>query len=845
MLCAFGVALLMAPAHLSAQVDPFNDAEISLALNDVVQHLREGEVDEASRRFELLAETIIAFEPELKHYSIQASMLVNSRKIEEAVELVDEAMQRFPDSSDVLVLAGQVYALYDNAIAAELFTKALRLAPDDTSILSHLCTSYRDERELRACVEVLKTVAADSPQRDLYLANIYKLSGDHAQAIEKFQDAFESDASILTYADYHTLARLVEIDSDIEAAIEMIESMRAERETVESGLVLASLYCDDGRPEEAVDLLVKVQAREDVAWLRMALGDAFEQAASLMAESEAFDDRQVELVYARAAEQYRRCLPEVNDNDEELSIGLNYAKSLILSGKPDVALDFLGPLENLWRRTQSDAPIPVFYWRGRAHAELGQPERAETFFQQIEDFLGGADLELLEDLAAVYVASQAWGRAARVYERALNMDSDNENPNDYRLGLARAYVEIGRHDRAVIEANDLMDDPSRRDEAREIRAQARLLKSPPNTVGAIQDLRALQGSDRWNARLSEFMARALHQQGQHDESLIFIAEARESNRSHDLELLEAQVLAAAGRHEEARAGFENVAALNPVSGAAQKGLGDLAFTDAQSAPLAARPALFEEAIDHYERARMLTLANDTDVLALLGSQVARANDAKAAALAQIQARGRNQLAAGFAVAIAALLFAFLVVLYIVFRRLRAERCYKRVLELERDLRLMIRDQVLAHLGGAWDRLRDAPFSGRVPYGQLTKRLRPADQDVLDVANFGHLVAIIDEGWSELRFADHIDQPVRHMVIANLAYIADCRNAMAHATSLARGNAQGPRANSVAHMNGQVFKCIRNVRHHVSFRRAPQADHMAEPKLDMAVDVAIDEREVHP
>jgi hypothetical protein len=126
---------------------------------------------------------------------------------------------------------------------------------------------------------------------------------------------------------------------------------------------------------------------------------------------------------------------------------------------------------------------------------------------------------------------------------------------------------------------------------------------------------------------------------------------------------------------------------------------------------------------------------------------------------------------------------------------------------------------------------------------LRDKLKKADHpdDVLDVANFGHLVAIIDEGWKSLRFDAYGSESTRPLVIAALSYIGNCRNAVFHSAELDQKlNKDGAaRQQPVKHMNRQVSTSLRTVRENLrlALDQAPRGPSDTETPIVYATVVA--------
>jgi hypothetical protein len=179
------------------------------------------------------------------------------------------------------------------------------------------------------------------------------------------------------------------------------------------------------------------------------------------------------------------------------------------------------------------------------------------------------------------------------------------------------------------------------------------------------------------------------------------------------------------------------------------------------------------------------------------------------------------------------------VMFYLYRRHWALKCFGEVCDLEADLIHVIRDRVQSRWQGNWDRLGDEPFRGRIDYRSLrSKAEREKARDILGIANFGHLVGIVDAGWEVLGFNELCNPEVadpKDVIVANLSYVGSCRACLAHVGKLdemtgkavGRGqmNERTLKTHLSKHLHGQVKTSLRIIRSRFHFEMSAATEDM--------------------
>jgi hypothetical protein len=192
-----------------------------------------------------------------------------------------------------------------------------------------------------------------------------------------------------------------------------------------------------------------------------------------------------------------------------------------------------------------------------------------------------------------------------------------------------------------------------------------------------------------------------------------------------------------------------------------------------------------------------------------------------------------------------------IVMWLGYRKRRRQRLFEQVLQIEKDLRGVIRHEIRARWQNQWDRLgTEKDIAGRFPYSYLKKKLGKEEhaRDVLEVSNFGHLVAIVDTAWESLGFAERALPKTKDLVVAALSYLGTCRNAFAHSAELQHELGVGPgRVDPTVHMDRQVRQSLSTIRENLDLRlpsapapaSAPGARHSGRPMTIVDVDAELE------
>jgi len=170
---------------------------------------------------------------------------------EQEMEIIEEALERFPESGQVLLLAGETaWTDGDNERALDLYQRAYEIIPDDVGLMERLTAVYLELGENEEALVVLETAFEATPRDpnvNYNLGVVYNAMGGDAfeqgqvqynaaasatppslegleAALEYFERSQELYTEALFYLD-NSLAYNPE-DASASAAVSQIQSMR-------------------------------------------------------------------------------------------------------------------------------------------------------------------------------------------------------------------------------------------------------------------------------------------------------------------------------------------------------------------------------------------------------------------------------------------------------------------------------------------------------------------------------------------------------------------------------------------------------------------------------------------
>jgi tetratricopeptide (TPR) repeat protein len=315
--------------------------------------------------------------------------------------------------------------------AIDYYKKALEGDPQSSVIIERLAETYaKSQRVPEAIAEAQKAVSADpnnpEPHRLLariYVRNLGDLSANSAQkqtidkAIEQFNEILRLDPHDSQSALW--LARLYRFENDPDKAEKTLRDVLANDPENDGALEqLSQLLTDQGRTNDAIELLSKAANSSSSATVYDLLGDAHLQAHE----------------YAKAEEAYKQA---VDLDPDEPSHRKGLAQTLLAEEK------FPDALKEYQKLAETDPDSAENYLRmSQIYRHMSQFDKAESSIVKAKQMAPG-NLEILYNEALLYDAEGRLDDAAHVLADAIagiSGESDAASPN--ALGIL--YEELGR-----------------------------------------------------------------------------------------------------------------------------------------------------------------------------------------------------------------------------------------------------------------------------------------------------------------------------------------------------------------------------------------------------------------
>lgn len=808
---------LWLPDSVHSQISP----EIINEANRAAVAFQERRYDEALVLFQKAVRLARNHQPSPEEYLLEAQMQLRNGKVELALEAVSQALNLNSRLASAYYFRGHILRLQRKTSEAfESLDEALGRDPDHSGAADELWKLLEPLHNYNLAVKTYQKHLKNSPDSFHLLFHMglaYEKSGDYERAADALIKAVQLDPRQHLVHNY-LVHVLTEGQRD---AISEYERLAEEYPDPIMTLFLARLYIQNDR-REAAHLLLKDLAQADAptldASLRLALAQTF-------AEMEMFNE---------AAEQVRRALSLVPpDASERIQLLFNLGKWLVDAGKVEAGISQLRKSLDLHTRTLRDPPIAVFFHLGRAHHLLNQSENAEFYFrkfiQRLEEVGADRDTESLLYLGDIYMEDENFRRAAENYQRVVDV---SPRLLQARFKLAQAHFAQQSFSKAIVEAEQVIGDPKLGIQARLLLARAYLRDQQPGKAVAVVE--QLEANDQWSDEASAVMGEALlaDEEILPEIALDYIEKAYHSDsEDQDRTLLYAKVLMMVERYGESRKLYQEVLAANPRSVGALTGVATLEMRAAEPLEGRRRVSQLQSAVEHLKKARRMA---PTDLNAL--DKLSDAERGLARAEADWQGHLSKWRVAAWTTVVASIVFAVVGLFWRVWLSLQAERTARRVGWLEGGLKQLIREEGKNCWHEEWeDKLTEGDYANRIGGKSLNKKAKDVGAvDFLGVANFGHLVAIIDIGFHDKKDPlglskrcnpDNLE--TKRFIIAALSYIASCRAALVHYDHTERSQ-QDPfeykqrdlfwhslrgRRGRLNHMDSQVRQSLKSVREH--------------------------------
>ncbi|MBZ5693872.1 MAG: tetratricopeptide repeat protein [Acidobacteriia bacterium] len=314
----------------------------------------------------------------------------------------------------------------------ESYKKALELEPGSAVILERLAEIYAKSQHIRdAVIQAQAALKIDPDNVDAHrlLARIYvRTLGDMtagevqqenlAKAVEQFQAILKIDPKD-TYSSLW-LARLYRFENQHAEAEKVLRRVLAhDSENGPALEQLSQLLIDEGRSQEAIDLLTHVAGDSSSPDVYDLLGDAYSQAKD----------------YAKAEAAYQRA---VAGDPDDPSHRHGLAQALMQQDK------YADALEQYKRLSELEPGTSENYLRAaQLHRRLGQFDQAESSLLRAKQLAPGS-LEILYNEALLYQDEGRYSDAVKVLADAIAGIKSQAGGEGSPSALAILYEQLGR-----------------------------------------------------------------------------------------------------------------------------------------------------------------------------------------------------------------------------------------------------------------------------------------------------------------------------------------------------------------------------------------------------------------
>jgi tetratricopeptide (TPR) repeat protein len=322
----------------------------------------------------------------------------------------------------------------------EAYKKALELAPNSTVIMERLAEIYAKSQHIRdAVMEAQEVLKLDSENVDAHrlLARIYvRTLGDlsagdvQKENLTKAIEQFQAILKIQPDDNYSALwlARLYRFENKHEEAEKVLRALvKRDPDSGPALEQLSQLLIDEGRSQDAVDLLTQAAGDSASPEIYDLLGDAYSQSKN----------------YTKSEDAYRKAVEEDPDDPGHLH-GL--AQALMAQNK------YAEALEQYKRLTQIEPSTAENFLRmAQLYRELGKFDEAESSLLHAKQIAPGS-LEVLYNEALLYEEQGRFDDAVKVLNDAINgMKNQNgkgEGEATNGSALSILYEQLGHAYRA-------------------------------------------------------------------------------------------------------------------------------------------------------------------------------------------------------------------------------------------------------------------------------------------------------------------------------------------------------------------------------------------------------------
>src|ERR1700733_7043672 len=308
--------------------------------------------------------------------------------------------------------------------AVDYYKKALELDPESSVIIERLAETYAKSQHIQDAVHEAEAAIKANPDNPgphrllarIYVRNLGDLSAGSGQrdmidkAIDQFNEILRLDPKDSQSALW--LARLYRFENNPDKAEQTLRKILTTDPENDGALEqLSQLLTDQGRTNDAIEMLTKAAANSSSATIYDLLGDAHYQAHE----------------YVKAEESYQEA---VKLDPDEVSHRKGLAQTLLAEEKfPEAQKEYQ-------KLAESDPESPENYLRlSQIYRHMNQFDKAESAIVKAKQLAPG-NLEILYNEALLYDAQGRLDDAAHVLADAIaGISGQNDSASPNALGI--------------------------------------------------------------------------------------------------------------------------------------------------------------------------------------------------------------------------------------------------------------------------------------------------------------------------------------------------------------------------------------------------------------------------
>lgn len=424
---------------------------------DIRRALNDGNLEEAEKIFEEVKELEI-YHPEMECLKIR--YLVISKKFDEAREIVNDLLEKYPDNPSYIYNAGQIELFSENiGPAKEYYKKALELNPEHIGATEGMGECYFIEENYAEAEDYYIKASNAYPYDDYISSRIYDIQ---TKLVEQYMEKIENNSEEIDNKFLFKAAWTAFEVRNYEKAKEIFDKIEPqEKDFAQYYDLKGRVYSELGEYETAIESFEKMfeispddekfklytQRQMGIQYYNM---KNYEKALEYYNEALEIEKNDVDLynrkavtlfVLGRFEESVQACDLGLKLDFNIAHLHINKAKALYELGKYGVAIDECQITNNIYPYFKDAYLIQL-----KIFGEVGEFQRALEIVNQIDE-IQLEYWELEQYKGKVYNSVGDYEKSKEAYRKALELDGVEEDKVLY--DLAQVLNNNGEYEEAL------------------------------------------------------------------------------------------------------------------------------------------------------------------------------------------------------------------------------------------------------------------------------------------------------------------------------------------------------------------------------------------------------------